>query len=218
MRTKAMIFDLDGTLIDTLGDIADAINEALSEAGIPLHHEKAAVRKMIGNGAAKLMHRALGEYDNEENFNKLSVIYPVLYKEYQTRDSHPFEGMVETLEKIKGKGVNLFVCSNKPHELAQIIMAQEYGPELFSLVLGHRPGEPVKPDPHLVYEMMDSFGFGKNEAVFVGDSLPDLETARNAGLPIAMCTWGYGEYTDELLSQCDYIIREPKDLLELIDA
>lgn len=218
MKIKALIFDLDGTLIDTIGDIADAINEALRQIGIPLHHSVKEVTYMVGNGAATLMHRALKEYDDEKNFESLSKTYPPLYKEYQNRDSHPYKGMKETLAALKEQGLLLFVCTNKPDELANIIIPKEFGDGLFDGVYGQREGEAVKPDPHIVNYFLNSWGIQKKEAVFVGDSLPDLLTARNAGIKVAMCTYGYGKYTSEFLGQCDYIIDEPKGLLRLLDA
>lgn len=217
MKNKALIFDLDGTLINTIGDISDAINEALKRIGLPLHYEVGEVTFMVGNGADTLMHRALGKYDNEGNFTALSKEYPPLYKDYQNRNSHPYEGMKETLIELKNQGIHLFVCTNKPNELAQIIIPKEFGDGLFDEVYGHKVGEPVKPDPHIVNHFLNSSGIGKKEAVFVGDSLPDLQTARNAGIKVIMCTYGYGKYTDEFLKECDYIINEPKGLLRIIN-
>lgn len=213
-----MIFDLDGTLIDTIGDIADAINEALHRIGVPLHHSVKEVTAMIGNGASKLMHRSLKEYDDEEHYEALAKVYPPLYKEYQDRNSHPFMGLKEVLQEAKDKGILLFVCTNKPDELANIIIPKEFGVGFFDEVYGQRGNEPVKPDPHIVEYFLKTRGIEKKEAIFVGDSLPDLQTARNAGIKVAMCTYGYGKYSDEFLAQCDYIINEPEDLLGVIDA
>lgn len=209
---KALIFDLDGTLLDTITDIRRAINDALSACGFTYSYSKRECHSLVGDGADTLIHRALGEFDNDANFKRLKSEYMPRYKEYQGAHTKPFNGIVPTLKYLKDKGVILGVCTNKPDELAHIILSNFFPADFFDAIYGVKEGEKPKPDPHNVLKIMDEFSLDSSNTVFVGDSLPDLLTANNASLPLALCLWGYGNYKPALLNEARYIMDKPKDL------
>ena len=212
---KALFFDLDGTLLDTITDIREAINDALKAAGFPFSYSKKECHSLVGNGADVLVHKALQNMDTPDNFAKLKAEYMPRYKAYQSRHTKPFNGLPTVLKYLQNKGIDLLVCSNKPDELAKKIISLNYGDSLFKEVRGQLEGEAPKPDPHIPLEFLAKYGYKKEEVLFVGDSLPDLLTANNAGLSLAICTWGYGFYKPEFLSEAKYIINKPKDLASL---
>jgi phosphoglycolate phosphatase len=213
---KALFFDLDGTLLDTLPDIRRAVNDALKQAGFPLSYSKQECRYLIGNGADYLVHKALGEYDSEANFLKLKAAYMPLYAAYQNDHTKPFNGLPTVIGYLKNKDILLFVCSNKPDDLAKVVVPSHYGEGRFTEILGIAPGDPVKPDPFQVNKLVEKYHLDRKDCLFVGDSLPDLLTANNAGLPLCLCTWGYGFYKPELLQECQYVIAKPKDLANIV--
>ena len=212
---KVLIFDLDGTLLDTITDIRAAINDSLVATGIPYHYSKSECRSLVGDGADTLIHRALQEYDSPINFSRLKSEYMPRYKEYQGRHTKPFNGIVPTLKYLKNKGLILCVCTNKPDELAHIILAKFFGEDFFDAIYGIKEGEKPKPDPHNVFAMMSRFASSENDTLFIGDSLPDLLTANNAHLSLGLCTWGYGFYKPNLLKEAAYVFNKPKDLAKL---
>lgn len=214
MSTKALFFDLDGTLLDTLVDIRLAINEALRECGYDYAFSKQECRGLIGNGADVLVHRALKENDNPAAFERLKKTYMPLYAAKQEDHTKPFNGEKATLTFLRQRGMRLFVCSNKPDVLCQRVIAKYYGKDFFEEARGIREGEAPKPDPTILNAMILRAGIDKKEAVFVGDSLPDLLTAQNAGLPLCLCVWGYGFYKPEFLKEAAYVIKKPKELAQ----
>ncbi len=217
MGYQSVIFDLDGTLIDSIHDIKDAINDALKEIGIPLSYTSDEVaHKLIGAGADNLMHRALGKYDKEETWAKLKESYMPKYKAYQGRSTKEFDGIKEALMEMKSKGVSLFICTNKPHELAKIIVEKIFGDDMFVDVLGQKPGAPVKPNPLIVEHFRTQYGLDMKYTLYVGDSKIDLETANNAGVDSCLVTWGYETYTRELMDKATFVINEVKDLLKIV--
>ncbi len=209
---KALIFDLDGTLLDTITDIRRAINDALKACGFSFSYSKQECHSLVGDGADTLVHRALGEYDNETNFARLKSEYMPRYREYQGAHTKAFNGIVPTLKYLKDKGIILGVCTNKPDELAHIILSNFFPPSFFDAIYGVKEGEAPKPDPHNVLKIMTRFSLDSSSTVFVGDSLPDLLTANNVSLPLALCLWGYGNYKPAFLKEARYIIEKPKDL------
>jgi phosphoglycolate phosphatase len=212
---KALFLDLDGTLLDTLTDIRSAINDALQETGFAFHYSKQECRSLVGYGADALVHKALGDLDSPENFAKLKAAYMPLYGAYQEKHTKPFNGMAPTLEYLANKGVLLFVSSNKPDELASIVVRKYYGDSLFTEIRGQRPLDLPKPNPNTVLALMDKYQLKGSECLYVGDSLPDLLTAQNAKLPFCLCKWGYGFYKPEFLEEATYIIGKPKDLAKV---
>ena len=144
---KSVIFDLDGTLLDTLQDIRLAFNDALEAAGLPLSYSLKEVRNMIGKGADYLCHTGLGKFDNEENFLKLKGEYMWRYEKYQVEHTKPYPGIYETLLFLKERGIQLFVCSNKPDKLASEILSHCFKSQLFVYVQGHLENFPPKPHP-----------------------------------------------------------------------
>lgn len=213
---KNVIFDLDGTLLDTIGDIKDAINDALKAANFPYRYDKDGCRFLIGDGADNLVHRALKEMDNPTNFEKLKKEYMPRYKEYQNRHTKPFDGVLESLKYLKNHNISLFICTNKPDAYAQIIISKFFDPSLFNAVRGLREGEEPKPNPAIVNYFVDSFRLDKKETLFVGDSITDLYTAKNSGLPLALCLWGYGFYNEALLKEAKMVLAKPLDLEKII--
>lgn len=217
MAYKAVIFDLDGTLIDSIHDIADAINDALREIGIPLSYSSNDVaHKLIGSGADNLMHRALGEFDSEWNFDRLKSSYMPKYKAYQGKHTKAFKGIKKALKIMKNAGVHLFICTNKPHELARIIVDKIFGYDIFTEVLGQKPNNPVKPDPRIVNYFRDKYQLDMKSTLYVGDSKIDVDTANNASLNSCLVTWGYETYTWEVTHKATFVINEVKDLITIV--
>ncbi len=211
---KTFFFDLDGTLMDTLPDIKDAVNDALKELSLPLCYELNEVKTFIGRGAEVLAHKALKEYDEQYFSSFLKAYYP-LYHSYQGRNTYPYKGMKETLEVLKNQGCSLFVVTNKPDAFAKELIARHL-PNLFLDVQGYVDGYPPKPDPWFISSLVKKYKIQKKDAVFVGDSLPDLETAERANLPLILCSYGYGEYTSSLCARASKIIKTPNELLGVL--
>ena len=152
---KAIIFDLDGTLLNTLGDIADCVNAALSRAGFPPHPEDA-FRLMVGEGVTKLIRAALPEKTREDEalLARVSADYQKEYDKHYLRRTRPYPGVSELLRELSGQGVRLGVFSNKPHAMTERMVAECFPGISFDLVLGAREGFPLKPNPDGVFEIL----------------------------------------------------------------
>lgn len=213
---QTFIFDLDGTLLQTLPDIRRAINEALKRCGYDYAFSLKEARALIGNGADMLVKRALKEKgDDIEAFAQLKAAYMPLYRDYQNLHAKPFNGMKEVLTFLKERGLQLFVATNKPNALAKFIVEDHFGKGLFTAIEGHEEGEPVKPDPLIVNRFVEKYGIDKSKTLFIGDSYVDVDTAQNAGVKSCLVTWGYGFYKKALLERADYVISKPKQLAAL---
>ena len=213
---RALFFDLDGTLLDTIHDIQRAINQALKDCGYSYSFDHEGTKRLIGNGADMLIKRALKEKGGDvDAFSELKKAYMPYYKLWQNDHTAPFEGLKDVLIKLKEEGILLFVVTNKPAHLAPIVVKEHYG-DLFTEILGQKDGIPVKPDPYYVNYLLEKYHLHKEETLFVGDSLPDVETGHNAGVKTVLCKWGYGFYDAELLGKSDFVAETPKALQELL--
>lgn len=186
---KLVIFDLDGTLLNTYADIAAATNQALAKRGYPTHSVEV-IRSFVGNGINKLFERALPEGHKGE-FLEIRKDFIPYYNQHGTDFTFPFEGITETLYTMQRMGLKIGVASNK-YEQATKHLIECYFPEInFSAVIGQREGVPVKPDPGVVDEIMNLADIqDKSEVLYVGDSGVDMQTARNAGVDAVGVTWG----------------------------
>lgn len=181
---KAVLFDLDGTLADTLAALANTANLVLAEAGLPTHPPDA-YRQFVGNGARVLMERAAGKDDE--------TLYARFIEEYDRRcllDTPPYDGVLETLDFLTEKGIRLAVVTNKPHEQAARLVGHLFG-DRFAAVYGSQPAYERKPHPASVHLAATSLGVSVADCVFVGDSDVDVKTAHAAGIPCIGCCFGF---------------------------
>ena len=186
-----MIFDLDGTLLNTYEDIAAATNQALAMYGYPTHPTHI-IKSFVGNGINKLFERALPEGEKtEENILKIRAAFIPYYNVHGADFTMPFEGIVELLYTLQRLGLKLAVASNK-YEQATKALVETYFPEIeWCAVFGQREGVPTKPDPTIVEEILAAASISdKNEVLYVGDSGVDMQTAINAGIEGVGVTWG----------------------------
>ncbi len=217
MKYDTLIFDLDGTLLVSLDDIIDAVNDALKDCGYSIRYNLDNGRKLIGSGALILATRAFAPVNGtNEEFDRFNDRFLYYYKAYQGRKTKPFDGLPEVLRSLKEEGIRLFVASNKPDHLLQIIIKETYGDGIFEAVSGQKPGYPVKPDPRLLNEIVEEYNLDKSKCLYVGDSRIDVEFAHNAGIESMLCKYGYDFYTDELLSLTDYSCESVNDLYEQV--
>ena len=189
---KLYIFDLDGTLLDTVADLGNSCNHVFSEAGFPTHPIDA-YYKFVGNGIAKLIERALPAQDaTTENIEKLLPPFRAYYNLHMADDTKPYSGVCELLADLQKKGVQLAVASNK-YQAATENLVKKYFPDIkFAAVLGQRDNVPVKPDPAIVRDIMQAAGTTDlAEIIYVGDSLVDLQTAKNSNVEFVAVTWGF---------------------------
>ena len=187
MSKLAVIFDLDGTLLNTLDDLCDAVNHLLNNHGYP-SVSKMKVRRYLGNGAAELVRCALPEKVNDDIFERYLNEYKEYYAAHSNIKTKPYDGVLELLKDLKARGIAVAVVSNKP-DAAVKILCHEYFGDLVCFALGDRPNIERKPSAAPVHFAMKSIGCRR--AVFVGDSEVDVMTAANAGLPCISLTWGF---------------------------
>lgn len=211
--TKLMIFDLDGTLLDTIHDLAAATNRTLERHGYPTHPTKA-YHYFVGNGVIKLITRALPEEARTpaliEQIKNEQVADYSLHMLDQTR---PFAGIPEVLAALQARGIQLAVVTNKPDAPAQQLV-RDFFPEIhFIQVLGNRKGIPVKPDPTAVNSVIEAAGAAKDEVLYFGDSDVDMLTAKNAGVKGIGVLWGYRTEDELRNAGALAILHNVEDLL-----
>lgn len=197
MKYKLVIFDLDGTLLDTLDDLSAAVNHAMQQRGFPLH-TRDEYMKMVGHGARNLMSQALPmeHKDDEALIDAALADFRTYYNAHIDVYTKPFPGIQELIAALHQKGVLLAVASNKFQEGTEHLI-KEFFPEIpFVAVLGNRQGFPLKPDPEVVGEVLRKAGISQDQAVMVGDSDTDMETAANGGIQGIAVNWGYREMNE----------------------
>ena len=193
---KLIIFDLDGTLLNTIADLAQSTNYALQALGYPTHPESD-YNFMVGNGINKLFERALPEGEkSEENVLRVRKEFVPYYDVHNADKSRPYPGIPELLEQLQEKGMILAVASNK-YQSATVKLISHYFPNIrFTAVFGQREGVNVKPDPTVVHDILDITRISREDVLYVGDSGVDMQTAANAGVTACGVTWGFRPRTE----------------------
>ena len=191
MKFRTAIFDLDGTLLNTLEDIADSYNTVFEQNSFPVfpvdHY-----RKLVGSGARNLLKSILPDHlRSEKLIDDLLKGFSEVYSTMNGRKTRPYPGMVELLDALHGHGISLAVLSNKPHPATEQCVATHFAPHLFVAIQGHTEGAPLKPDPSGALAIMRKLSIAATEAAFIGDTPVDLETALAANLTPIGVTWGF---------------------------
>lgn len=211
---QAVIFDLDGTLLDSLEDLADSANAALAASGYPVH-PVAAYRDFVGDGMAMLVRRALPP----EGHKDLEAVLANMRREYAVRwkmKSLPYPGVPEALDALTARGVPLAVVSNKPDAFTKQIVTGIFGRWPFAAAVGEGPGVPCKPDPAGALAVARQLGLAPAAFLFVGDSPMDVQTALAAGMAPVGVTWGFREKCTLAAAGATVFIDRAEELLDLI--
>lgn len=188
---RLVIFDLDGTLLDTVADLAAAVNHALAGMDLPAHSVDT-IRTFVGNGIGKLLERALPEGERtEKNLARMRAAFLPYYDVHNADLSRPYPGVAAVLEELQRRGLMLAVASNKYQAATERLVAHFFPTIRFVRVLGQREHVPVKPDPAIVRDILASAGVEAEEVLYVGDSGVDMQTARNAAVDAVGVAWGF---------------------------
>lgn len=210
---KLVIFDLDGTLLNSLEDIADAINNSLIDMGFPAH-ELSEFNHFVGDGVLQLCERALPEGE-KNRAEELRIHFSEYYRKNSTAKTVPYDGISEVIDILKKKGIKLAVASNKVHNFSVSLVKQFFG-DSFDIILGNIPERRQKPEPDIIYDILKSTGFSKSEVIMAGDSDIDIITAANAGISSVGCVWGYRGRKELEDAGADYIAEVPLDIIKYI--
>jgi len=212
---KAFIFDLDGTLIDSLADIAESINRMLDTRGYP-RCEQEVFKQMVGDGMEKLVERALPEAVRSEELIKVCVEeYRAHYDVLWNAQTQPYEGIVAMLAELKGRGVKLGVISNKAHRFTVPMTEHFFGTTLFDHILGQRAEVPRKPDAAGAHEMAAFLGLKTEEMAYVGDSGIDMQFAKNSGMKAVGVRWGFRSEAELIECGADLLLTRPAEVFNL---
>ena len=206
--TKLVIFDLDGTLLDTMEDIAGACNHALEACGCPARRLDE-YNMLVGRGIFNLFREALPEeMRSEEMVDMMHRHFVPYYNEHICDRTRPYPGIYEMLDRLADNGISFAVASNKYQEGTETLLKRLFGKYRFVSILGQRDGKPIKPDPQIVREAMGAMeGLGTDEVVYCGDSDVDMQTGINAGVRTIGVTWGF-RTREELASYSPWMLAE----------
>ena len=210
---KLVIFDLDGTLLNTISDLAHSTNYALKQNGFP-EHPVEAYRFFIGNGINKLFERALPENEKtEENVLRIRNTFIPYYDIHNADYTKPYDGIRELLTAMRLKGFTLAVASNKYQSATEKLIKYIFPDIFFIAVIGQREGMPVKPDPTIVYDILKIANVLPEETIYIGDSGVDMQTAANSNITSIGVTWGFRPREELEATGANYIVNHPKEIL-----
>lgn len=217
MNRLACAFDLDGTLLDTLADIASACNTVLATHGYP-QHPVAAYARMVGDGFAMLLRRAAppDRPPDQEALAALTKEARAVYATRMTEQTRPYPQMQETLAALAAVGKKLFVLSNKPDNLTTALTAHYFPGIAFCAVRGAMPDQPLKPNPSCLLELLAAADVSADAACYIGDSAVDMLTAKNAALAGIGAAWGFRGKAELAAAGATLVIDEPRELLDLM--
>lgn len=215
MKFRGVIFDLDGTLLDTIYDITTALNLVMSRNGFR-EYSVSECKKMVGDGMEVLIKRAVPEIANDPKaIKQLIQEYRQEYAKIWRHTSRPYPGIPEVLARLRQAGIKTAVLSNKSHEFTEL-MTKELLPFPFEVIRGAKPGVPVKPDPLPARLVLEELKLKPSEVIYVGDTSVDMETAVAAGIFPAGALWGFRDSQELLASGAQVLLHTPYDLLPLI--
>lgn len=214
MKYKLAIFDMDGTILNTLDDLADSMNHCLRVHGLA-ERSLQEIRTFLGNGIHWLVECSVPDGTDAETLEKVYQTFLVYYKDHCAMETRPYEGIPEVLQSLRRAGVLTAVVSNKA-DYAVKILCEDYFKGMLDFSVGELEGRRRKPYPDSVNAVLERFGMAKEDAVYIGDSEVDFQTAQNAGLDVIMVGWGFRD-EDFLKEQgAESVIHEPAEILKLI--
>jgi phosphoglycolate phosphatase len=215
MKYKAVIFDLDGTLLNTLSDLADSANHVLSELTLPTHNYES-YKYFIGNGIPKLIERCLPA-DRQELHSKALSMFNEYYALHSKDKTAPYDDIKELLYSLSEKGLKLGVITNKAHGIAVKVVEEYFGKDIFGRIRGLDDSIKAKPDPSGALSVMESLGATPSEVLYIGDSGVDMHTAKNAGFTPLGVLWGFRKKDELIENGAKYIAQKPLDILKFIE-
>ncbi len=215
MKFDSVVFDLDGTLLDTLGDLRDSVNYALEKNYLPKRTTDE-IRSFVGNGIRLLIERAVPENTSVEITDKCFFDFKEYYKTHSAILTKPYDGIIDLLTGLKEKGVKIAVVSNKADFAVKTLMV-DYFSDLYDCAYGERDGVKRKPAPDGVFGAIKEMGASLEKTVYIGDSEVDVETSKNAKLPCVAVTWGFRDKKVLESLKPEYIVDSPSDILEIIE-
>lgn len=216
MNTELVIFDLDGTLLDTIGDLAAACNVVLERRGLPQHTYEQYCH-FVGNGIMRLVERALPEeLRTPEYVARVRADFVEYYTAHIDLLTKPYDGIEELVGELVRRGVRMAVASNKFQAGTEKLIRRFFPSVAFDAVFGQRAGVPLKPDPAIVEEILTLTGTARERVLYVGDSGVDMETAAAAGVRSAGVTWGFRDRAELETAGARHIVDRPAELLELL--
>ena len=213
---QLVIFDLDGTLLNTIADLAEAVNRALVACGF-VEHPTDAYRFFVGDGVSKLFERALPpDARTAENIARIRTHFMPYYEAHTADLSRPYEGILELLADLQSRGVKMAVASNKYQAATQKLVRHYFGDTEFVAVFGQREGVAIKPDPQIIFDVLEVAGVTPEDVIYVGDSNVDMQTGTRAGVDTVGVSWGFRPREELVAHNPLAIIDHPLQLLDLL--
>lgn len=214
MKYKAIIWDLDGTLLNTLEDLMESVNYALSNKNMP-NITLEQTRKYVGNGVARLVSLAAPAGTSDEQVKELLTDFRFYYDRHSKDKTKPYDGILELLTDLKAKGYKMSIVSNKIN-VAVGQLAEEYFPGLIDVAIGETDNTPRKPAPDMIYKAIDKLGVNKQDAVFIGDSEVDVATGLNAGIDMLTVLWGFRDKDELITAGATTFIEKTEDIYKYL--
>lgn len=214
---KACIFDIDGTLLDTLENLCMCMSETMETFGYQRITEKE-TRYFVGDGYRKFVERALLHSGDValSHFEEACEVYRKIFNEKCKNRVRPYDGILKALDELKKNDIKIGVLSNKPHHGAVETMDLVFGKDYFSQVRGEQEGILRKPDPGMLLKMVEDFGLNKDEVMYFGDTNTDMQTGKSAGVITVGVTWGFRDLDELMQFSPEYIIHHPHEIVELV--
>lgn len=218
---KLIAFDVDGTVLDTIDSIMDVLNETLYENGFYKIDDREYIRKALGYGSYYLIEQALiFPYNHFYDKNVTNEVLDDYIKKYNKDDgslTKPYDGIIDLIKELKNEGYKVIAYSNKPDSVLKPLMKAKFGDDLFDDILGQLEGHKPKPNPEILLNMLDKIDISKDDAIYIGDSEVDIQTAKNADMKVIAVTWGFRDREFLETQNPDYIVDNTQELKKVID-